>query len=71
MTRTRHKHSPPPHDSLLTLRLLLLLTASTLLGLGAAVVTWLSTSGQPWAAAGAGAAAFFAALDRLHRWTGC
>lgn len=53
---------------LLTLRMLVLLTASVLVGLGAAALTWLSTRGVAPAVL-AGLSAAFVTLDRLHQWT--
>lgn len=65
--RRKPRGSPPP--PLLSLRLVVLGTASLLVGIVVAILTWCVTQ-DPVAAALAGLGSAGVALDRLHRWTG-
>lgn len=62
-------HSPPA-PSLLPLRLLVLVTASLIVGLVVGALTWHVSGGDAAASALAGITASGVTLDRLHRWTG-
>ena len=64
MTNTRP--TPPP---LFTLRLLALLTTSSIVGVCVGVATWHASTGGLWSAFLAGATAAGVSLDRLHHWT--
>lgn len=70
MSKTdRQKRREPPPPPLLSLRLVVLATASLLVGIVVAILTWCVT--QDTVAAGlVGLSSAGVALDRLHRWTG-
>jgi len=66
----RHRRrDAPASPQLVTVRLLVLVIASVIVGVVVGALSWLATR-TPWTAALSGLAAAGVSLDRLHRWTG-
>lgn len=69
MSSSHRSTEDPSRPPLIPIRLLVLLTASTLAGTASAFLTWHVSSENPWATALAGLSTTCLALKQLHEWT--